>query len=187
MVPVLLGGPMVLMPVHIILMELIIDPACSVGFEMEPAEAGLMRRPPRDPQQRLFTSRFVFRSLAQGAGAMTVTIVVYLGALRSGLSELDVRTLTFATLIVANLALIFTNRSLAHSILDNRRAPNHVLWILGASALGVLAAVLFVPFLRDLFRLATPHPDDLLVVMGAGLASLAWMEIVKRAARARQI
>jgi Ca2+-transporting ATPase len=83
--------------------------------------------------------------------------------------------------------LIFTNRSLAHSILDNRRAPNHVLWILGASALGVLAAVLFVPFLRDLFRLATPHPDDLLVVMGAGLASLAWMEIVKRAARARQI
>ena len=183
MIPVLLGGPMVLMPVHIILMELIIDPACSVGFEMEPAEAGLMRRPPRDPRQRLFTSRFVFRSLAQGAGAMTVAMVVYLGALRSGLSELDVRTLTFATLIVANLALIFTNRSLAHSILDNRRAPNHVLWILGASALGVLAAVLFLPFLRDLFRLAMPHPDDLLVVMGAGLASLAWMEMVKRAAR----
>ena len=87
-------------------------------------------------------------------------------------------------MIVANVALIFTNRSLAHSILDNRRAPT-MLWILGGSALCVLTAVLFVPFLRDLFRLAMPHPDDLLVVMGAGLASLAWMEIVKRAARAR--
>jgi Ca2+-transporting ATPase len=185
MIPVLFGGPMVLMPVHIILMELIIDPACSVAFEMEPAEAGLMQQPPRDPRQRLFTSRLVFRSLAQGAGAMAVAMTVYFGALRSGLSELDVRTLTFATLIVANLALIFTNRSLTHSILDNRRASNHALWILGGSALCVLAAVLFVPFLRDLFRLAMPHPDDLLVVVGAGLASLAWMEIVKRAARAR--
>ena len=187
MIPVLFGGPMVLMPVHIILMELIIDPACSVAFEMEPAEAGLMQQPPRNPRQRLFTSRLVFRSLAQGAGAMAVAMTVYFGALRSGLSELDVRTLTFATLIVANLALIFTNRSLTHSILDNRRASNHALWILGGSALCVLAAVLFVPFLRDLFRLAMPHPDDLLLVMGAGLASLAWMEIVKRAARARQI
>jgi Ca2+-transporting ATPase len=92
MIPVLFGGPMVLMPVHIILMELIIDPACSVAFEMEPAEAGLMQRPPRDPRQRLFTSRLVFRSLAQGAGAMAVAIAVYFGALRSGLSELDVRT-----------------------------------------------------------------------------------------------
>ncbi len=184
MIPVLFGGPMVLMPVHIILMELIIDPACSVAFEMEPAEAGLMRRPPRHPRQRLFTSRLVLRSLAQGAGAMIVALAVYAGALRSGLSEPDVRTLTFATLIVSNLALIFASRSFTRSILDDWRSPNHALWVLAGTATAALGAVLFVPLLRDLFRLAMPHPDDLLIVAGAGLASLAWMEMIKRAAQA---
>ena len=182
-IPVVFGGPMVLMPVHIILMELVIDPACSVAFEMEPEEAGVMRRPPRDPRLRLFTPRLVFRSLAQGAGAMAMALAVYAGALRSGLNEPDVRTLTFATLMIANLALIVANRSLTRSVLEDWRTPNLALWILASNTLGVLAAVLFVPFLRDLFRVAMPHPDDVLVIVGAGLASLAWMEGVKRAAR----
>jgi Ca2+-transporting ATPase len=183
MIPVIFGGPMVLMPVHIILMELVIDPACSVAFEMEPAEAGLMQRPPRDPRLRLFTPRLVFRSVAQGAGAMAMALAVYAGSLRAGLNEPDVRTLTFATLMIANLALIVANRSLTRSVLEDWRTPNRALWMLAASTLGVLAAVLFVPFLRDLFRLAMPHPDDVLVIVGAGLASLAWMEAVKCAAR----
>ena len=183
LIPVLLGGPMMLMPVHIILMELIIDPACSVAFEMEPAEADLMRRPPRNPRQRLFTPRFVLRSLAQGAGAMAAALGVYLGAVGIGLGDADVRTLTFSTLIVGNLALIFTSRSLTRSLAEYWRPPNRALGMLVGGALGVLAAVLFVPFLRNLFRLAVPHPDDLLVVAGAGLASLAWMEAVKLVAR----
>jgi Ca2+-transporting ATPase len=179
MIPVLSGGPMVLMPLHIILMELIIDPACSVAFEMEPAEAGVMRRPPRDPRQPLFTPRLVLRSLLQGVGAMAVALVVYAGTLRSGLTEADVRTLTFATLIVANLALILASRSFTRSVLDNWRTPNLALWLLAASALAVLATILFVPFLRELFRLALPHPDDLLVVAAAGVTALVWMETVK--------
>jgi P-type Ca2+ transporter type 2C len=179
MIPVLSGGPMVLMPLHIILMELIIDPACSVAFEMEPAEAGVMRRPPRNPRQPLFTPRLVLRSLLQGVGAMAVALVVYAGTLRSGLTEADVRTLTFATLIVANLALILASRSFTRSVLDSWRTPNLALWLLAASALAVLAAILFVPFLRELFRLALPHPDDLLVVAAAGITALVWMETVK--------
>jgi Ca2+-transporting ATPase len=182
MIPVLSGAPMVLMPLHIILMELIIDPACSVAFEMEPPDAALMRRPPRNPRQRLFTSRLVVRSLLQGTGAMIASLAVYFATLRLGFSEPDVRTLTFATLIVANLALIFTSRSFSRSVLEDWRTPNLALWTLVGSALVILAAVLFVPFLRDLFRLAMPHPDDLLIVSIAGLSSLLWMEIVKRAA-----
>ena len=180
MIPVLTGGPMVLMPLHIILMELIIDPACSVAFEMEPAEAGVMRRPPRNPRQPLFTPRLVLRSLLQGAGAMAAALVVYVGTLRSGLTEADIRTLTFATLIVGNLALIFASRSFTRSVLDDWRTPNLALWLLAASAIGVLAAILFVPFLRELFRLALPHADDLLVVAAAGATALVWMETVKR-------
>jgi len=180
MIPVLLGGPMMLMPLHIILLELVIDPACSVAFEMEPAESDVMRRPPRDPRQRLFTRLFVLRSLTQGAGATAATLAVYVGALRYGLSEADVRTLTFTTLILTNLALIVTNRSLTRSVVEQWRAPNRMLAVLAAVALVLITAVLFVPVLRDLFRMAIPHTDDLLIVAAAGLASLMWMEIVKR-------
>jgi Ca2+-transporting ATPase len=180
MIPVLLGGPMMLMPVHIILLELIIDPACSVAFEMEPAEPGLMQRRPRNPRQRLFTRGFVLKSLTQGAGAMAAALGVYIGALRSGLGEADVRTLTFATLILANLALILANRSLTRSLFEEWRVPNHALGVLGTLTFAVLAAILFVPLFRDLFRMTVPHADDLLVVAGAGAASLVWMEIVKR-------
>jgi Ca2+-transporting ATPase len=182
MIPVLLGGPLMLMPLHIILLELIIDPACSVAFEREPAESDVMLRPPRNPRQRLFTPLFVVRSLTQGAGAMAATVAVYLGGFRNGLSEADIRTLTFITLILTNLALIVTNRSLTLSVVGQWRTPNRMLAVIGVGALAVLAAVVVVPVLRDLFRLAVPDAGDLLVVAGAGLASLVWMEMVKRIA-----
>jgi Ca2+-transporting ATPase len=184
MIPVLLGGPMMLMPLHIILLELIVDPACSVAFEMEPAESNVMRQPPRDPRRRLFTPLFALRSLTQGVGAMAAALAVYVGATRNGLDEPDVRTLTFATLILANLALIVTNRSLTRPVVEQWRTPNRMLAVLGAGALVVLTAILFVPVLRDLFRVAVPHTNDLLVVVGAGLASLVWMEMVKWVAAA---
>jgi Ca2+-transporting ATPase len=184
MIPVLFGAPMVLMPLHIILMELIIDPACSVAFEMEPPEPGLMHRPPRDPRQRLFTRRFVVRSLLEGTGAMLMSLAVYFTTLRLGYGQLDVRTLTFSTLIVANLALIFANRSFTRPVFVGWRTPNAAMWTLFAGALALLTAVLFVPPLRVLFKLAMPHPDDLLIVVAAGLGALVWMELVKHAARA---
>jgi P-type Ca2+ transporter type 2C len=111
---------------------------------------------------------------------LAAALAVYIGALRNGLGEADVRTLTFTTLVVANLALIVTNRSLTRSVFEQWRTPNRVLAVLGPGALLVLAAVLFVPVLRDLFRVAAPHTDDLLIVAGAGLASLMWTEIAKR-------
>ena len=70
LIPVLFGWPLVLMPVHVIFMELIIDPACSVAFEMEPEETDVMRRPPRDPERRLFTRQMMVRSLLQGLGSL---------------------------------------------------------------------------------------------------------------------
>ena len=110
LIPVLFGWPLVLMPVHVIFMELIIDPACSIAFEMEPEEPDVMRRPPRDPRQRLFTRRLMMRSLLQGAGALGAAAVVFAASVKAGLTETDVRTLTFSTLIVTNLALIAANR-----------------------------------------------------------------------------
>ena len=181
LVPALLGWPLVLMPVHVIFMELIIDPACSVVFEMEPEERDVMQRPPRDPRRRLFTLRMMVRSVLEGLGALAAALVVYLVSVRGGLVESDVRMLTFSTLIVTNLTLIITNRSLTRTSWVDWWAPNPALRWLGAGAFGVLAVILYVPFVRDLFRVSRPHADDTVVIAFAALGALLWMEIVKRA------
>ncbi len=180
LIPVLFGWPLVLMPVHVIFMELIIDPACSIAFEMEPEETDVMRRPPRDPTRRLFTSQLMIRSLLQGLGALGAALLVLVVGWTLGFSESDVRTLTFSTLITTNLALILTNRSLTRSVWVGWRSPNPALQWLVAGALGVLATILYVPAVRDLFRMSRPHADDALVIVGAALGALIWMEAVKR-------
>ena len=161
-------------------MELIIDPACSVAFEMEPEERDVMQRPPRNPRARLFTRILVVRSLLQGIGALAAAALVFGVSMRSGLIETDVRMLTFTTLIVTNLLLIVTNRSLTRPTLADWWTPNPALRWLGAGALAILALILYVPFIRDLFRMSRPHADDALVIAAAGVGALVWMELVKR-------
>jgi Ca2+-transporting ATPase len=183
LLPVLLGWPLVLMPVHVIFMELIVDPACSIAFEMEPAERDVMQRPPRARARRLFTPRLVARSLLQGTGALGAALAVWAASVAAGLSAADVRTLTFASLIVGNLALIVANRSLSDSVWANWRTPNPALAWLFAGVFGLLGIVLYVPLVRGLFGMAQPHVDDTAVIMAAGLGALLWMEAVKRAFR----
>ncbi len=183
LIPLLAGWPLVLLPVHVIFMELIVDPACSVAFEMEPEDRDVMRRPPREPRRRLFTRRLVARSLLQGAGACAAAALVFAAAARSGAAEADVRALTFSTLIVGNLVLIATNRSLSRPIWTVWREPNPAFRWLIAGALVLLAAVLYLPPLRDLFRVTPLHPADVAIVAGAGAAALAWTESVKRVLR----
>jgi Ca2+-transporting ATPase len=173
------------MPVHVIFMELIIDPVSSIAFEMEPEGHDVMRRPPRDPKQRLFTNRLIVRSLLQGLGACLASAIVLGASVTAGMTELDVRTLTFSTLIMANLALIATNRSLTRPVWATVGAPNPAVKWLGAAAIGALAATVYVPYLRELFRLSTLHANDLLVVAVAALGSLVWMESIKRVLVAR--
>jgi Ca2+-transporting ATPase len=180
LLPALFGWPLVLFPVHVIFMELIIDPACSVAFEMEPEERDIMRRPPRDPKRRLFTRMLMVRGLLQGAGAFAAAAVVFVLSERSGVNETNARMLTFSTLILMNLALIATNRSLTRSIWIAWRAPNPALRWIVAGAIGVLAAILYVPPVRDLFMMSRPHAADAAVIVLASVGGLAWMELVKR-------
>ena len=111
LVPIAMRWPLVLMPIHIAFLHLVIDPACSVVFEAQPEEADVMRRPPRDPRAPLFGRRVLGVSMLQGASVLVVVLAVYVLALRLGQAEAEARALTFATFLVANLALIFTNRS----------------------------------------------------------------------------
>jgi Ca2+-transporting ATPase len=178
-VPVLLNLPLVLMPVHVAFLHLIIEPACSVVFEVEPEDPEVMRRPPRDPRTALFGRRLVGLSLLQGGSVLAILLAIYLVTLAGGRGELEARSLAFTTLVVANFGLILVNRSWERTLVSMLRTPNRALWwVVGTGAL-FLAAVLYVPWMRDLFRFGPLHANDLALCATAGLVSIAWFEIIK--------
>jgi Ca2+-transporting ATPase len=179
LIPIAMHWPLVLMPVHIVFLELIIDPACSIAFEAEPEEGDVMRRPPRSPHEPLFARRTVLLSLLQGGSVLMLTLWVVVYSLSRGDGDDMVRTLAFTTLIVGNLTLILTNRSWSRTMLQTLRAPNPAMaWIFGA-ALGVMALVLLAPGPRELFHLEVPSPGDLALCVVAGTAGLLWFELLK--------
>lgn len=177
--PVLAGWPLVLLPVHIVFLELIIDPACSIAFESEPEEENVMRRPPRPVAEPLFDRRTVVFSLVQGLGVLLAAAGVLVWGMQRGMSEADTRTLTFATVVVANLGLILTNRATSGCTLAAVRAYNPALWLVVGGAVAVLAVVVSVPSLRDLFQFGMLHPDDVAVVAVATLLALVWLDLVR--------
>jgi Ca2+-transporting ATPase len=179
LIPIVAKWPLVLMPVHVVFLELIIDPACSIAFEAEPAEPGLMRRPPRDPQEPLFFRRMLLLSIFQGASVLLVVIGVFAIALYRGETPMNARALTFSTLVIANLMLILANRSWTRLIVATLRTPNAALWWVVGGAFGVLALVIYVPILRSLFRFSVLHPWDIVISLTAGIASLLWFEAWK--------
>ena len=179
LIPVLLNWPLVLMPVHVVFLELIIDPACSVAFEAEPEEPGLMHRRPRSPRAPLLSRRRLAISFFQGLSVFVVAMAVFAIALSRGETATNARALTFATLVIANLMLILTDRSWNRTIFDTLRAPNPALWWVIAGAFAVLALAIYVPFVRSLFRFSVLHPLDIAICLGAGVASLLWFEAWK--------
>ena len=178
-IPVLLKWPLVLLPIHIAFLHLIIDPACSIVFEAELEEGDVMRRPPRDPKERLFSGRTLLLSFLQGLGLLMILVVIYARALGCGLREDEARALTFTTLIVANLCLILTNRSWSATIFATLRSRNAALWWVIGGATVFLGLVLYVPYLRQLFRFGAPRPGDLLRCAAAGVISVLWFELFK--------
>jgi Ca2+-transporting ATPase len=187
LVPVLLGWPLVLMPVHILFLELVIDPACSIAFEAEAPEDNVMRRPPRSTREPLFSGTIVRLALLQGAGILAIVFAVYALALSRGQEEGEVRALCFATLVVANLSLILTDRSASRSIRDMIRAPNAALWWIVGGAAGLMALALAVPPLRRAFHFSVLQPLDVAIFLSGGILSVTWFEIFKLWQRRRAV
>jgi len=179
LLPVLFDWPLVLLPVHILFLELIIDPTCSIVFEAEPEEADVMRRRPRRPDERLFSRHTVVLSVLQGLGVLFVVLIVFIFARSGGLSEAACRTVTFTALVVANLGLMLTNRSWDRTILATLRVRNGALWWVAGAALVLLALVLAVPPLRGLFHFTAVGAVPLLAAIGAGAVSVLWFEGLK--------
>ncbi len=178
-VPLLFGWPLVLMPVHILFLQLIIDPACSVVFEAEPAEADAMRVPPRPTAARLFDREVLLRGLVQGMGLLAIVLLAYVAARSVSGSDAVARALGFMVLVLSNIGLIHANRSWGPRA-RLRVEPNPSFAWIAWAALALLATVLGIPVVSGLFGFVMPAPALLLGgVVAAGFAWL-WFEGVKR-------
>ncbi|MBF0212399.1 MAG: cation-translocating P-type ATPase [Magnetococcales bacterium] len=180
MTPILiLDMPLLLLPVHIVFLEMIIDPACSIIFEAEPEEPGIMDRPPRSPQEHLFSLEAVGLSLLQGMVVLGVLWTIFWLGRSWGHSENAVRAGVFTAMVVSNLCLILTNRSWQRTLFAILRVPNPaVVWVMGGVAF-FLTLVLSVPFWSELFHFDPMHGSDLVACLVAGIVGILWFEVLK--------
>ncbi|MCZ8293142.1 MAG: cation-translocating P-type ATPase [Hylemonella sp.] len=184
LLPLLLGWPIVLFPMHIALLELAIDPACAMVFENEPADEDVMRQPPRDPVAPLFAGGTLVRAVLQGLGVLAAVLGVYLWGTQQ-LDEALARSLAFSTLVLGNLALIVSNRAGPSGLLASLQVPNRMLWGVMAFTLGLLALALYLPPLTGVLHMAPLSAGLLGIALAGAGACLLWFEVLRVLARWR--
>lgn len=180
LLPAFFGNlPILLMPIHIVFMELIIDPVCSIAFESEPEEKGIMQRPPRPVEEKFFGWRKIFTSLFRGLLLLTMVILVYFLSIEEGHSEGEVRAITFTSLIIGNIFLILTDLSNTRSFLWVFRGKNKAALILPSIAFVVLLLVLNTKPGQVIFNFDHPgHFHFIPSLVGAG-SLLLLIEFIK--------
>jgi Ca2+-transporting ATPase len=169
LLPLLLGAPLVLLPLHVVFLELIIDPASTLVFEREPADPALMQRPPRPRTARLLDARGVASGLGDGALAFLAVAVVYFAAGRAGLTQPQVAAAAFIALVCGNLALLRQNRAGA-SRAGGKRAPNRIFGLVCTGAAVMLVVVHVIPAAGRWFHFAAPPPSFVLLAL-----ALPWL------------
>lgn len=179
LIPLLLGWSPVFAPVHIVFLEMIINPACSIAFEAEQPEANIMQRPPRPTSEALFGRRVFLISLWQGIFVLLASLAVLSYALLHGATDELARTMTFTTLVIGNLSLILVNRSWRHNVFKSVSRSNPALWWVIAGALGFLLLALNLPMLHEVFHFAPISSLQFLYCVLAGLVSVVWFELYK--------
>lgn len=177
-IPVLFKWPLILFPVHIVFLELIIDPACTLVFEADKDDSRIMEQKPRSIDQRLFDRQALLRCFFQGGLSLLITLAVYL-FIRHDHSADTARALSFLTLVVCNLGMILSNRSLQKSGIQMLKEENTAFkWVITGTA-AVMGLVLTVPFLRDLYQFGPVSMNDFFLAMAGGVVAVLMMECLK--------
>lgn len=179
--PLLLGWkyPNIFTPVHIIFLELIMGPTCSIFYEREPVEKNSMLLKPRDRTIGLFNSNESLISIVQGLITSAGLLILYFIFMNNHHSLEEIRSIVFTTLLINNIFLTFTNRSFTENFTITIRYKNSLVApILGASIL-LLACIHFVVPVRNLFGMAIITFSDFLVCLGTAFVSVMWFEMYK--------
>jgi Ca2+-transporting ATPase len=171
--------PLLLLPLHIVFMELIIDPVCSIAFESEQEEKGIMQRKPRNPDHKFFGMKQISGSLFQGILLLSMVLCVYLLSIREGHTEGEVRAIAFSSLIIGNIVLILTNLSTTRSFIGILREKNRAAMFILTGAIAILLLTITVPALLELFSFEYPGFYHF-IPAGIGAASLLFiLEMIK--------
>ncbi|MEO5607309.1 MAG: cation-translocating P-type ATPase [Polaromonas sp.] len=181
LVPTLLQWPVLLLPVHIVLLELLIDPACSIVFEAEPEDDDLMERPPRPVSDSPFALAPLGQSVLQGLGIAAVLLAGQAWLVAQGWSVAQGRSVVFGTLILSVMLLILANRDLSRPALRGVSDPNPWLGRMAIAMALMLSAVLGLPWLRHLMGLELPGMAGLAVAAGLLVLCSLWLEVLRLA------
>ncbi|MDP4284527.1 MAG: cation-translocating P-type ATPase [Bacteroidota bacterium] len=180
-IPLVLGWiyPAIFTPVHVIFLELIMGPTCSIIYENEPMEANLMQQKPRPFSNTFLSWKELNISIWQGIMITAGTLSIYQYAVSKGYNEELTRTMVFATLLMANIFLSLINRSFYYSILTTLRYKNNFLIGIVIVTILLLALMLYVPGLIHFFKFQQPNISQLLISMVVGFISVIWVESYK--------
>ncbi len=187
LVPVLVADwPLILVPALIAFHEVIIDPASSIAFEVESPDPKIMSQPPRKPHSGVFDRKEILLALLQGFSIFTLVFVIFLGNIASDTPEEKVRSLTFATLVIANVILILINRSRTLTLWEAliKRRNKAIPWLIfGATTL--LLLLLNVPLIRESFDLEALQWKEYLSLVALSYLSVSWLDLHKIITRRR--
>jgi Ca2+-transporting ATPase len=177
--PLLFGLPVLLGPVHIAVLEMIIDPVCALVFEAEDEEENIMRRAPRAPDRPLFSIALIAWGLFQGVIALVLTAAIFFVGLRAGMPEGEVRALTFFSLVMAVIGLVFVNRSFSASPFKALRRPGAALLAVVAAVAGMLFLTMVWPYARNLFGFGLLPANYFALAIAAGAGVMVTLELAK--------
>ncbi|HEX6847631.1 MAG TPA: cation-translocating P-type ATPase [Chitinophagaceae bacterium] len=181
LMPLVLGWvyPSIFSPVHVIFLELIMGPTCSIIYENEPIEKNIMQQRPRPLTTTFFNWKELSTSIVQGLAITAATLFIYQYAVRNSHGEAETRTMVFTTLISANIFLTLINRSFYYSIFTTLRYKNRLVSLIIGITIVLTALILYVPVFASFFQFQRPATGELLISVFAGFLSVIWFEIVK--------
>ncbi|WP_353230526.1 cation-translocating P-type ATPase [Novosphingobium sp.] len=183
LLPLLLNMPILFGPIHIALLEMVIDPVCALVFEAEREEADSMTRRPRDPAEPLFSLPMIGWSVLQGGLAFAMLATVFVVESRAGMAEAELRALIFFALITQVLALTMVNRSFGPSLGAAVLRHNTALRAVIAAIAAVTALILLVPWAQTLLKFGSIAWPDMALAAGLGVLLLLALEAGKALAR----
>ena len=186
-IPLALGWiyPNIFSPIHIILLELIMGPTCSIIFENEPMEKNTMTQNPRPFSNNFFNGKELTTSVIQGLIITVGTLMVYQYAVSQSFGEALTRTMIFTTLISANIFLTLVNRSFYYSIFTTLKYKNNLIVLIISITIIITTLLLLVKPLTRFFEFEQLNSNQLLISVTLGFLSVIWYEAIKWSKRKR--
>jgi Ca2+-transporting ATPase len=169
----LIGVPLVLLPIHLVWLELIVHPVSAIVFQAEPASADIMNRPPRDPDAPLLPRAAVIRSAVSGAVLAVASFAMYWWHWQS-LGEAQARASSLIVLLAGYQTLIFAERLALPSLAVERIPRTLVFWTVWAASAVSLLVILYIPAAAQMFRVAHPPGVHVAVAILLGALAVGW-------------